>query len=87
MDIKHAVWNLEKVPDLPKEKQIEILKKLQTRVHELFDALVIAESFLEANCHYTDEMAPIYRALGKGVPNVPSMQQDSREMEKENGND
>lgn len=67
-DIKNAVWNINGVPDLPKEKQIEILNRLQNRVHELYDALVLAEEFISANCNQVHEMKPIYDALGKDVP-------------------
>ncbi len=67
-DIKHTVWDLSGVPDLPREKQTEVLSKLQVRVHELFDALVIAEIFLRENLHYHPEMESIYRALGKTTP-------------------
>lgn len=71
-DIKYTVWNLDGVPDIPREKQIEVLNKLQKRVHELFDALALAEEFIEANCNYVDDMAPIYRCLGKPTPGLKS---------------
>lgn len=67
-DMQYSVWNLTGVPDLPREKQVEVLTKLQMRVHELFDALAIAESFIQANLNYDPEMATIYRALGKPAP-------------------
>jgi len=63
--IKDAVWNLDGVPDLPREKQLYILHRLQARVHELFDALVLAEEYLQANLNYDPEMEPIYKALGR----------------------
>ena len=69
MDVKYTVWNLAGVPNMPIEKQIEILNKLQNRVHELFDALVLAEEFLAANCNQVHEMKPIYDALGKKMEN------------------
>lgn len=63
-DLKNSVWNISGVPDLPREKQVEILMRLQARVHELFDALVLAEEFIDANLNYCDDMKPIYSALG-----------------------
>jgi len=68
-DLKYSVWNLSGVPDLPKEKQLVVLEKLQARVHQLFDALVLAEEFLAANCNQVHEMKPIYDALGKKMEN------------------
>jgi len=65
MDKANTVWNLAGVPDLPREKQVEILMRLQARVHELFDALTLAEEFIAANCNQVHEMKPIYDALGK----------------------
>jgi hypothetical protein len=68
-DLKFMVFNLHKVAtDCPPEKVTEILTKLQNRCHELHDALVLAEEFLSANCWYTEDMKPIYKALGKKEP-------------------
>lgn len=64
-DIKNTVWNLDGVPDLPREKQLVVLHRLQNRVHELFDALVLAEEFVAANCNLVVEMKPIYQALDR----------------------
>jgi hypothetical protein len=69
-DMNYSVWNLTGVPDLPREKQVEVLQKLQMRVHELFDALVTAETFIQAGLNYDPEMAMIYRALGKPAPSL-----------------
>ena len=68
-DLKYSVWNLSGVPDFPKEKQLVVLEKLQARVHQLFDALVLAEEFISANCNQVHEMKPIYDALGKKMEN------------------
>lgn len=46
-DIRNAVWNINGVPDLPKEKQLEILNRLQNRVHELYDALTLAHHWIK----------------------------------------
>jgi len=67
-DMRYAVWDLNGVPDLPREKQIEVLTRLQMRVHELFDALTTAEFFIEKHLNYDSEMASIYRALGRAAP-------------------
>lgn len=69
MDKMNTVWDLSGVPNLPKEKQIQILTRLQNRVHELYDALVLAEEFISANCNQVHEMKPIYDALGKKMEN------------------
>lgn len=45
-DIRYTVWNLDKIPELPKEKQVEILIRLQKRIHELHDALELAYDWI-----------------------------------------
>ncbi len=66
-DKMNTVWNLDGVPELSREKQLVVLNRLQDRVHELYDALVLAEEFISANMNQVHEMKPIYDALGKSV--------------------
>jgi hypothetical protein len=85
-DMQYSVWNLTGVPDLPREKQVEVLTKLQMRVHELFDALAIAENFLQENLNYHPDMATIYRALGKPTPeHAPQFEVTNGPLNSNNG--
>lgn len=76
MDKVNTVWNLDDVPDLPREKVLSILHRLQNRCHELHDALQLAKSFINEGCNYTDEMALIYKVAGGIHPDLERVQPD-----------